>query len=659
LAGFNSRRARNLGFSLVICGAAAGAGSISSRAAAAPEAPSAPRVSAGDAARPEDVARAAALAAVPAPVVELIPRFAPDGHRVAFVANYSGQRALYVQDLDTRAQPRKVGPVERFRRPGFSPDGKQLYFTADRGGDEAFAIKRIDLATGEIADVAAGEALRRDGPWFVGSGERFLFSARPLAGRGLTLFEQPAAPPATPTRVFQDDDLWLAEVRPDGRQIVVAPELSDTLLLVDLPGGPPRRIYPAAGTPAGRADIQDVAYAADGGRLFVAISEGERLHVLALDPRTGREERRYTDPAVPGGTAHALQARGGSVAFVVDFGTHHELRVLDTATLAPRPTPRLPLGSEVPGAGHPNSTHGLSLSADGRRLAVQWSTPAEPARVYLVDTATGAHAPLTDVARPPATPVAAELTRVKSFDGLEVPVLVYGADASGGGKRPVIMSIHGGFAFASTSRFDPNLTLYVAEGYVVVEPNVRGSAGFGTAYERADDGVKKLDGVRDFRAVAEWIAKQPWADAGRMAVMGGSAGGYYTLLCLEHQPETWRAGVALVPLYDLQAALNGMDGDLRNFMSHELVPPSEPGILAAISPSTYVDRIRAPVFVYAGANDVRTPTAQIDPLVRALRDRGRPVEYMLAAGEGHSAGAPATRAELQARILRFLREALK
>ena len=650
--------ARRLVWSLLIGGAAAGAGSISSLAGDAPQA-SAATSAAGDPARAEDLARAAALVAVPAPVVELIPRFAPDGRRVAFVANYGGQRALYLQDLDTRAQPRKVGPVERFRRPEFSPDGKQLYFTADKGGDEAFAIKRIDLATGDIADAAAGEALRRDGPWFVGTGDRFLFSARPMAGRGLTLFEQPAAPGTTPTRVFQDENLWLAEVRPDGKQIVVAPELRDTLLLVDLPGGRPRRLYPAAGTPAGRADIQEVAYTPDGGRLLVAISEGERLHILALDARTGREQARYTDPALPGGAPHALLARGGSVAFVVDFGTHHDLRVLDAATLAPRPTPRLPLGSEVPGAGHPNFTHGLSLSPDGRRLAVQWSTPAEPARIYLVDTATGAHAPLTDVARAPAPPVAAEVARVKSFDGLEVPVLVYGAAAAGGGKRPVIMSIHGGFPFASTSRFDPSLALYVAEGYVVVEPNVRGSAGFGAAYERADDGAKKLDGVRDFRAVAEWIKTQPWADAGRLAVMGGSAGGYYTLLCLEHQPETWRAGVALVPLYDLQAALSGMDGDLRNFMSHELVPPSEPGILAAISPSTYVDRIRAPVFVYAGANDVRTPTAQIDLLVRALRDRGQPVEYMLAAGEGHSAGAPATRAELQARILRFLREALK
>jgi dipeptidyl aminopeptidase/acylaminoacyl peptidase len=578
----------------------------------------------------------------------------------AFVANYGGQRALYVQDLDTRAQPRKVGPVERFRRPEFSPDGKELYFTADKGGDEAFAIKRIDLATGEIADVAAGEALRRDGPWFVGAGDRFLFSARPMAGRGLTLFEQPAVPGATPARVLQDEDLWLLAVRPDGKQVVVASGVDNALLLVDLPGGRPRRVYPAPDAADRPLDIQDVAYAADGARLLVATDEGgDRLRVVALDARTGREERRYTDPAVPAGTAHALQAKGESIAFVLDLGTHHELRVLDAATLAPRPAPRLPLGSEVPGADHPNFTHGLSLSPNGRRLAVQWSTPAQAQRVYLIETTTGAYAPLTDVARPSPTPVAAQVVRVKSFDGLEVPVLVYGAAAAGGGKRPVIMSIHGGFPFASTSRFDPALALYVAEGYVVVEPNVRGSAGFGAAYERADDGAKKLDGVRDFRAVAEWIATQPWADAGRMAVMGGSAGGYYALLCLEHQPETWRAGVALVPLYDLPAALNGMDGDLRQFLSHELVPPSEPGILAAISPSTYVDRIRAPVFVYAAANDVRTPTAQIDLLVRALRDRGRPVEYMLAADEGHSAGAPQTRAELQARILRFLREALK
>jgi dipeptidyl aminopeptidase/acylaminoacyl peptidase len=347
------------------------------------------------------------------------------------------------------------------------------------------------------------------------------------------------------------------------------------------------------------------------------------------------------------------------VAFVVDRGTHHEVRILDAATLAPRAEPQLPLGSEVPGAGHPNATHGLSLSGDGKRLAVQWSAPSLPPRVYVIDTTSAARTALTDVARPPAPEIDAQVVRVRSFDGLELPVLVYGARAGGGAKRPVILSIHGGFPYASTSRFDPSIALYVAEGYVVVEPNVRGSGGFGAAYERADDGAKKLDGVRDFRAVAEWIATQPWADSRRMAVMGGSAGGYYTLLCLAHQPEIWRAGVAILPLYDLAAAIEGMDGDLRHFLTQELAPLSEPAILAAISPSTYVDRIRAPVFVYAGSNDVRTPAAQIDLLVRALRDRGRPVEYMLVSDEGHSARSPRTRAELQARILRFLREALR
>jgi dipeptidyl aminopeptidase/acylaminoacyl peptidase len=427
------------------------------------------------------------------------------------------------------------------------------------------------------------------------------------------------------------------------------------LFIVDLPNREPRPLFPKSG-PAS-STVYDVAYSPNGRTLYVGTDDGgDGLHVLALDLLTGREVRRWTDPHRPGGSLHGLQARADSVAFVADLGARHEVRVLATATLRLRTTAALPLGSEVPGANHPNRTSGLSLSNDGKRIAVEWSTPSSPQRIYLVDAHTGAAQPLTNTLQA-APGMEARSVSIKSFDGLELNALVY--VPSRAGAHPVLMSIHGGFPFASTARFDAQNAMWIAEGYAVVEPNVRGSAGFGRAYEKADDGAKKLDAVRDFRAVGEWIATQSWADPKRMAVMGASAGGYYTLMALAHQPELWRAGIAMVPLYDLREALSGMDGDLRFFMNRELVPPSEPRILAAISPSTYVDDIRAPLLVYAGANDVRTPTAQIEKLVRDLRSRGRAVEYMLAQGEGHSMNSPEVRAEIEARALRFLRSALE
>src|SRR5262249_5476089 len=187
---------------------------------------------------------------------------------------------------------------------------------------------------------------------------------------------------------------------------------------------------------------------------------GERTHLFAIDARSGRELARHTEPRAPGGDVQGLVAGRASVAYVLDLGTHHQLRILDAHTLKPRPAAKLPLGSEVPGSSHPNATSGLAISVDGKRVVVQWSTPSSPHRAYLVDAATGATQPLTTAARPEAPAIDAQVVRIPSFDGLEIPTLVY-VPKGAKGKLPVIMSIHGGFPFASTARFDKELSTLI------------------------------------------------------------------------------------------------------------------------------------------------------------------------------------------------------
>lgn len=631
--------------------------------------PSAAPQMVGDPASEADLALAAARAQAPAPVAEFWPLIAPNNRQVYFMANYDGRRALYVQEIGAKTPPAKVAePQGRVRDPQFSPDGKAIYFSDDTQGDEAFMIKRLVLATGEVENVEAGAKLNRDGPWFTRQGARFFYTARAVTASGMALFERAAAPGAASTQVFASENHSLAAVRPDGQQVLVVQEpFFDTLLRVDLPAGSAKRLFPAQERTEMTTQIMAAEYSRDGTRVFVATNDGgERTHVLMLDAKTGRELARYTDPRSPGGDVQSFSVQGPTLAYVLDLGTHHEVRILDTRTLKPRPAVKLPLGSEVPGAGHPNINGGLSLSKDGRHLALQWSSPSAPARILLIDTRTGSLQALTTVERAPTQAVESELVQIPSFDGTLVSALVYrpkGANGKKGekGERglPVIVQIHGGFPFASTARFDENIASYLAAGYAVVEPNVRGSAGSGPAYERADNGAKKLDAVRDFRAAGEWIARQPWADGQRMAVMGASAGGYHAVMTLAHHPQLWRAGVAVVPLYDTQMALEETDGALVKFMERELVPVSEAASLRAISPSAYVDRIRAPMLVFAAGNDVRTPASQVYQLVRDLRERGRPVEFMYAPNEGHQGGGGRTGHELQARIMRFLAQALR
>ncbi|HEY4120939.1 MAG TPA: prolyl oligopeptidase family serine peptidase, partial [Byssovorax sp.] len=361
------------------------------------------------------------------------------------------------------------------------------------------------------------------------------------------------------------------------------------------------------------------------------------------------------------------------VVFVVDAGVRHDVRVLDAATLEARSHLDLPLGSEVPGATHPNMSDGLTVAPGARRLVVQWSTPTAPPHLLLVDLDAGTVARVHEEASlvaplrrgprgdgPPRAPRRApsfvtEVVRIPSFDGLELPTLVH--RVPGAAPAPVVVILHGGFTLAATARWDPTIELYLEQGYAVVEPNVRGGGGFGRAYEAADDGVKKLDAARDIGAIGRWLRSEPWVDGARMALSGGSAGGYFTLLGLAFQPDLWCAGICMSGMFDLERTLRAQDGDLRAFLETELAPLDEPAILRALSPATYVDRVRAPLLVVAGDNDPRTPRAESDALVRALRASGSSVEYMRVSAQGHGFTDPRVRGELAARARVLLRDA--
>jgi hypothetical protein len=237
-------------------------------------------------------------------MLEGAPRFSPDGKRVAFIANFE-TRALYVQELDWKSEPRKIGPVPpRFRRPVFSPDARFIYFTTDTEGDEAFTIKRIELGTGAIDEVTPGEKRRRDhGPFFTKEGDRFLFTAREMARAGFTLFEQRLATGSTPEAVYNADAELMA-VRPDGKQIAIMEESRFRgLALVDLPAtAQPRTIYPRADHGANKARVMAAVYAVDGTRLAarprapaidaqvvrIASFDGLEVPTLVLYPRGRR-----------------------------------------------------------------------------------------------------------------------------------------------------------------------------------------------------------------------------------------------------------------------------------------------------------------------------------------------------------------------------------
>src|SRR6185295_13143978 len=298
------------------------------------------------------------------------------------------------------------------------------------------------------------------------------------------------------------------------------------------------------------------------------------------------------------------------------------------------------------------------FAEDGKRFTLTWSTPSTPADIHAVEAATGKLSALRKEARPQLDglpPIEASIAEVDGFDHTKIPVNVFLPAGSKGKKLPVIVSYHGGPSGSSAVRWSALSRFFLGQGYAWIEPNVRGTSGFGRAYEAADNGRHRLDAFNDIETTGRWAASQPWADKNRVVVFGGSYGGYTVLVALTRMPDIWRAGVDLFGVANLKTFMATTSGLVREIFLVEFGDPDkDAAFLDSISPLRDADKIVDPLFVYAGANDPRVPRTESDLIVKALRARAVPVEYMVKDDEGHSLSRRESRVEFLSRSARFL-----
>jgi dipeptidyl aminopeptidase/acylaminoacyl peptidase len=198
---------------------------------------------------------------------------------------------------------------------------------------------------------------------------------------------------------------------------------------------------------------------------------------------------------------------------------------------------------------------------------------------------------------------------------------------------------------------------FANQGYAVLAPNVRGSSGYGHSYQSLDDVRKRMDSVADLKHAALWLAESGIADPKRIAVMGGSYGGFMTLAALTTYPNLWAAGVDLVGIANFATFLENTGPWRRKLREAEYGSlENDREFLESISPIKKVDRISAPLFVVHGANDPRVPVGEAEQIVAALKQRGVPVEYLRFADEGHGLMKRHNRLVAYPAIARFLDE---
>ena len=637
-----------------------------SRPIAAPAADATPDVPSGaEAVRDAELAKAAT--GVLDAFVNSEPQLTRDGKRVVFVSNRDGLPQLYVGDVARPEAPatRLVTSTERMRGAVPTPDGKALVFSSDHGADENWSYFRVNLDGSALVELTPNAKRQRDGAIIAdGKPDTIFYSARAMSDVGTSVYATPAKAPGEEKVVFHDDKPgFLIDVSRDGTWGLyerVPSQSENYVVAVNLVTGATKPIYPKDGLKDGSKDgkvtISGAVFSADGKRVIVGTDGGaEQALVLAIEVATGKETARYVEakPATATIAEVAAAKQGNVIAVVLNAGNHGDLRLLDATTLKPKSAVSLPLGSGAGGA----------FSEDGKRFTLSWSTPSVPGDIYTVEAATGKFRPLRKDSRPQLDglpPIEASIVELDAFDHGKIPVNVYLPAGARDKKLPVIVSYHGGPAGSSSIRWAALTRFFVAQGYAWVEPNVRGSSGFGRAYEAADNGPRRIDAFKDIETTGRWAASQAWADKDRVVVFGGSYGGYTVLVALTRMPQLWRAGVDLFGVANLKTFMATTSGLIRELFLLEFGDPEkDAAFLDSISPLRDAAKIADPLFVYAGANDPRVPRTESDLVVKALRTRKVPVEYMVAGNEGHSLAHRENQVEFYSRAARFLETHLK
>jgi dipeptidyl aminopeptidase/acylaminoacyl peptidase len=532
--------------------------------------------------------------------------------------------------------------------------GGYIVYAQDTGGGEFYQYYRLDPESGRITLLTDGKSRNGSGR-FTRSGHWFAYTSTRRNGRDGDIYVMDPADPKTDHLLCQvSGGGWsVSDWSEDESKLLLLETLSinqSRLYLLDVGAGTKELLTRDKGEPV---SYENARFAhGDGLGIFLTTDKGSEFRRLAKlvfvapdkGPPLNWSQTRSVAWLTPSLQVLPVKLQwdveefdlspdGKTIAFVSNEDGVGQVRLLDTRSYKEERAPKLPLGIPSRVTWHEN----------GRDLAFNFTSARSPADVYSYDTKNGKVERWTESETGglnPAQFIEPELVRVKSFDGLQVSGFLYRPDPKKfPGKRPVIVNIHGGPEGQSRPLFQGRNNYYLNElGVAILYPNVRGSSGYGKTFLTVDNGFKREDSVRDIGAFLDWIATDRALDSERVAVMGGSYGGYMTLACLTHYSGRLRCGLDVVGISNFLSFLKNTQDyrrDLRRVEYGDERDPAMAEFLQRISPLTNVEKIGKPLFVVQGQNDPRVPVTEAEQMVKAIRDRGGKVWYLMAKDEGH------------------------
>jgi dipeptidyl aminopeptidase/acylaminoacyl peptidase len=582
--------------------------------------------------------------------------WSPNGRTLAFVSNLSGRNNIWLVPSDGGWPMQLTVSDQRQSNPTWSPNDKWIAYMSDYDGDEQWDIFLVSPKTGQVVNLTNTREIAEESPAWSPDGRYLAYIVKPKTSSvfEIDVYDTVMREVKRLTTGTAKDRMNVAPIwSSDGNFIVYTQEQSkgtdSNVFGVEVASAQSTLLTPHDGEHTYSAT--DVS--PDGKSVLITSNAGDGYdNVGLLDIASKKIHWLTQDKWEISGESFSPDGKFLTYSANVDGNT--DVYIYDVATGKRRALP-LPKGvNYVTGRTSP-------FTRDNSRLLYYHTGPTAPGDLWIYDLADSKSDQLTH----------SLVGGVRSEDMVE-PYLVHYPSKDGkwtisafvyvpynlprNGEHPAIVFVHGGPTAQTMNTFNRFVQYMANQGYIVIAPNYRGSTGYGIEFQQANLFDMGGGDLQDVLGAADWIKQTGYVDPKKLILMGGSYGGYMTMMGVTKAPEVWAAGVPIVPFVNWFTEIQNEDpvlqqSDLATMGDLE----KNKALYEDRSPINFVDKIKAPLYLLAGGNDPRCPKTEALQVVDAVKKRGGVVEYKVYENEGHGFARVENQIDAYKRVADFLK----
>jgi dipeptidyl aminopeptidase/acylaminoacyl peptidase len=582
--------------------------------------------------------------------------WSPDGRHVAFVSNISGRNNLWTVPAEGGWAVQLTISDQRQASPAWSPDGKWIAYISDHHGDEQWDIYLVSPQNGDVVNLTNTPDIAEESPAWAPDGRHLAYQVKPKASSTFEIDVMDILTrkvrhitTGTPAELGNVAPIWSR----DGKWIAYTQQhaagKNSNIFVVEVATGKSTLLT----AHQGEYNFSASDWSPDGKKLLITSNAGNGYDNIGfLDVFSNKIEWLTNDKWEA--SAGFFSPDGKQVTWTINVDGDVQVVVYDLASRHSQPLP-LPVGVNSLGGAE------SAFTRDGSRLLYYHNGADSPHDAWVYNVATNRSHQIThslvggvrssDLVKP-------FLVHYPSTDGKwTISAFVYVPyNMQRDGRNAAVVYVHGGPTAQTLNGFD-RLVQYLANaGYLVIAPNYRGSTGYGKEFMDANRFDMGGGDLADIVAAAEWIKKSGYADPKKIALVGGSYGGYLTMMGVTKYPDLWAAGVPIVPFVNWFTEVKNEDPLLQQY---DLATMGDPEKNKALweerSPINFVDRIKAPLLLLAGAHDPRCPEEESKQVAAAIKKQKGVVELKIYETEGHGFARIENQIDAYKRVADFLK----